>query len=96
MILTSDAATILRELDVVHPAAKLLVMASQQQEAEMGDATNMVIVLAGEMLKMAEGLIRIGLHPSDIVAGYEKAQEFALKALDGLSIASIVSTIRGC
>jgi chaperonin GroEL (HSP60 family) len=49
----------------------------------MGDATNMVIVLAGEMLKMAEGLIRIGLHPSDIVAGYEKAQEFALKTLDG-------------
>ncbi|KAJ9425376.1 chaperonin Cpn60/TCP-1 family [Fusarium oxysporum] len=43
MILTSDAATILRELDVVHPAAKLLVMASQQQEAEMGDATNLVI-----------------------------------------------------
>jgi T-complex protein 1 subunit theta len=50
----------------------------------MGDATNMVIVLAGEMLKMAEGLIRIGLHPSDIVAGYEKAQEFALKTLDGM------------
>ncbi|CCX10845.1 chaperonin Cpn60/TCP-1 family [Pyronema domesticum] len=89
MILTSDAATILRELDVVHPAAKLLVMASQQQEAEMGDATNMVIVLAGEMLKMAEGLIRIGLHPSDIVAGYEKAQEFALKALDELVIEKI-------
>ncbi|TGZ85096.1 T-complex protein 1 [Ascodesmis nigricans] len=86
MILTSDAATILRELDVVHPAAKLLVMASQQQEAEMGDATNMVIILAGEMLKMAEGLIRIGLHPSDIVAGYEKAQDFALKALEELVI----------
>lgn len=84
MILTSDAATILRELDVVHPAAKLLVMASQQQEAEMGDATNMVIVLAGEMLKQAEGLIRIGLHPSDIVAGYEKAQEIALKELESL------------
>jgi T-complex protein 1 subunit theta len=50
----------------------------------MGDATNMVIVLAGEMLKMAEGLIRIGLHPSDIAAGYEKAQEFALKTLEGI------------
>ncbi|KAI5807078.1 chaperonin Cpn60/TCP-1 family [Geopyxis carbonaria] len=86
MILTSDAATILRELDVVHPAAKLIVMASQQQEAEMGDATNMVIVLAGELLKMAEGLIRIGLHPSDIVAGYEKAQTFALKTLEELEI----------
>lgn len=86
MILTSDAATILRELDVVHPAAKLLVMASQQQEAEMGDATNMVIVLAGELLKKAEELIRMGLKTSDIVLGYEKAQNYALKCLEGRMI----------
>ncbi|KAI5780159.1 chaperonin Cpn60/TCP-1 family [Peziza echinospora] len=86
MILTSDAATILRELEVVHPAAKLVVMASQQQEAEMGDGTNFVIILAGEMLKMAEGLLRLGLHPSEIVQGYEKAQDFALKAIDELSV----------
>ncbi|PWW72522.1 T-complex protein 1 [Tuber magnatum] len=89
MILTSDAATILRELEVVHPAAKLVVMASQQQEAEMGDATNLVIVLAGELMKMAEGLIRIGLHPSEIVNGYEKAQEFALKTLEELVVDKI-------
>lgn len=50
----------------------------------MGDATNLVIVLAGEMLKMAEGLIRIGLHPSEIANGYEKACDFALKTLEGL------------
>ncbi|KAJ9271395.1 hypothetical protein DTO271D3_6384 [Paecilomyces variotii] len=86
MILTSDAATILRELDVVHPAAKLLVMASQQQEAEMGDATNLVIVLAGELLKKAEELLRMGLKTSDIVQGYEKAQNFALKCLEDLEV----------
>ena len=86
MILTSDAATILKELEVVHPAAKLLVMASQQQEAEMGDATNMVIVLAGELLKKAEELLRMGLKTSDVVVGYERAQNFALKALDGTNI----------
>lgn len=86
MILTSDAATILRELDVVHPAAKLLVMASQQQEAEMGDATNLVIVLAGELLKKAEELLRMGLKTSDIVQGYEKAQDFALKCLEDLEV----------
>ena len=85
MILTSDAAAILRELDVVHPAAKLIVMASQQQEAEMGDATNMVIVLAGEMLRKAEELIRMGLKTSDIVQGYERAQTEALKVLDRMS-----------
>ncbi|KAF2657232.1 t-complex protein-like protein 1 [Lophiostoma macrostomum CBS 122681] len=84
MILTSDAATILRELEVVHPAAKLVVMASQQQEAEMGDATNMVIVLAGELLKKAEELLRMGLKTSDIVLGYEKAQNAALEILEEL------------
>lgn len=83
MILTSDAATILRELDVVHPAAKLLVMASQQQDVEVGDGTNMVIVLAGEMLKNAEVLLRMGLKTSDITQGYEEAQNFALKVLEG-------------
>ncbi|KAK4230843.1 chaperonin Cpn60/TCP-1 family [Podospora fimiseda] len=86
MILTSDAATILRELDVVHPAAKLLVMASQQQEAEMGDATNLVIVLAGELLKKAEELLRMGLKTSDIVTGYERAQKIALDFLEELEI----------
>ena len=82
MILTSDAASILRELDVVHPAAKLVVMASQQQEAEMGDATNMVIVLCGEMLKKAEELLRMGLKSSDVVQGFERAQKEALRCLD--------------
>lgn len=86
MILTNDAATILRELEVVHPAAKLLVMASQQQEAEMGDATNLVIVLAGELLKKAEDLLRMGLKTSEIVKGYERAQGFALQALEELDV----------
>jgi T-complex protein 1 subunit theta len=86
MILTSDAATILRELDVVHPAAKLLVMASQQQEAEMGDATNLVIVLAGEFLRKAEDLLRMGLKTADIVTGYERAMNFALQTLEDLVV----------
>ncbi|KAL9613322.1 MAG: hypothetical protein Q9167_002144 [Letrouitia subvulpina] len=86
MILTSDAASILKELDVVHPAAKLIVMAAQQQESEMGDATNMVIVFAGELLKKAEELLRIGLKTSDIVLGYENAEKEALKVLDRLVV----------
>ena len=90
MILTNDAATILRELEVVHPAAKLLVMASQQQEAEMGDATNMVMILAGELLKKAEELIRMGLKTSDIVLGYEKAQIATLQALEGMDTLKIL------
>ncbi|KAH7100291.1 T-complex protein 1 [Auriculariales sp. MPI-PUGE-AT-0066] len=79
LFVTTDAATIIRELEVVHPAAKLLVMASQAQEQEMGDATNLVLILAGELLKKAESLLVMGLHPSDVIQGYElagaKAQE---------------------
>ncbi|SPO01016.1 probable CCT8 - component of chaperonin-containing T-complex [Cephalotrichum gorgonifer] len=86
MTLTSDAATILRELEVVHPCAKLLVMASQQQESEMGDATNLVMILAGELLKKAEELLRMGLKTADIVTGYEQAQKFALETLEELVV----------
>lgn len=86
MILTSDAATILRELDVVHPCAKLLVMASQQQDSEMGDGTNLVMVLAGELLRKAEELLRMGLKTADIVTGYEQAQKAALEALEELVV----------
>lgn len=89
MILTNDAATILRELEVVHPAAKLLVMACQQQEAEMGDATNLVIVFAGELLRKAEDLLRMGLKTSEIVSGYERAQKYALEVLRELEIDSV-------
>ncbi len=97
MILTSDAASILKELDVVHPAAKLVVMASQQQESEIGDATNMVIVLAGELLRKAEELIRMGLKTSDIIQGYERAQTEALKILDGMPPGSFAVTMKsGC
>ncbi|KIP09030.1 hypothetical protein PHLGIDRAFT_351099 [Phlebiopsis gigantea 11061_1 CR5-6] len=89
LFVTSDAATIIREVEVVHPAAKLLVMASQAQEAEMGDATNMVIILAGELLKKAEHLLIMGLHPSEITRGYELAVKKGLEELDKLSTSSL-------
>lgn len=59
LFVTNDAATILRELEVQHPAAKMLVMASQQQEQECGDGTNFVLVFAGALLEEAEQLIRM-------------------------------------
>lgn len=86
IFLTSDAATILRELEVVHPAAKLVVMASQQQESEMGDATNFVLILAGELLNKAEWLLRLGLSTSEIAQGYEMAKKYAIKCLDDLVV----------
>lgn len=80
--LTSDAATILRELEIIHPAAKLVVMASQQQEQELGDASNLVIVLAGEFLNQAEELLRLGLSSSEIIQGFEKARTYAVEQLE--------------
>ncbi|KAG9312279.1 chaperonin Cpn60/TCP-1 family [Chiua virens] len=89
LFVTSDAATIIKEVEVVHPAAKLLVMASQAQEAEMGDATNTVIIFAGELLKKSEHLLIMGLHPSEIIKGYELACTKALAELENLSTSSL-------
>lgn len=89
MFVTSDAATILREIEVVHPAAKLLVMASQAQESEMGDASNLALIFAGELLKVAAPLLVMGLHPSEVVQGYELACIKALAELETLSTSSL-------
>jgi T-complex protein 1 subunit theta len=82
LFVTSDSATILKELEVQHPAARLLVLASKMQEEEMGDGTNLVVILAGELLVKAEELLHTGVHCSEIIAGYNKAAEVALKALE--------------
>lgn len=81
-IITNDAATMLRELDVVHPAVKILVMATQQQQQEMGDCSNLVMVLAGELLNCCEKLLTLGLQPIEIIEGFNMAKEFTLKELD--------------
>jgi len=84
ILVTSDAATILQEMEVMHPAAKMLVMAASMQEKEIGDGTNLTVTFSGELLKKAEDLLRMGLHPSEVVAGYKKAAEKADEILDDL------------
>lgn len=69
LLVTSDAATIVRELEVIHPAAKLIVMASEAQEREIGDGTGFVVSFAGELLDQAEKLLRMGLNTAEIVQG---------------------------
>lgn len=91
LFVTNDASTIIRELDVIHPAAKILVMASQQQESEVGDGTNFVVIFAGELLKQAEALLNAGLHPSEIIQGYELARDKALEYLEQLSVDKVSS-----
>ncbi len=85
LFVTSDAATIIRETEVHHPAAKMIAMAAKMQENEAGDGTNFVISLAGELMSQAESLIKMGLHPSEILIGYEKGAKRVLELLEDLA-----------
>jgi T-complex protein 1 subunit theta len=72
LFITNDAATIVNELEVHHPAVNLLVLAAKKQQ-EIGDGFNHTISFFGELLEKAEELIRMGLHLSEIIIGYTKA-----------------------
>eukprot|EP00753_Platysulcus_tardus_P015460 PLAT5019.4.p2 GENE.PLAT5019.4~~PLAT5019.4.p2 ORF type:complete len:539 (-),score=319.74 PLAT5019.4:152-1768(-) len=86
LIVTNDAATIVKELEVMHPAAKIVVMGAAAQEEECGDGTNLVATLAGELLTQADSLLRLGLHPSEVAAGYKAAHVKISELLEGLVV----------
>jgi archaeal chaperonin len=79
--ITNDGATILKEIDVQHPAAKMMVDVAKSVDNEVGDGTTSSVVLAGALLERAEELITKDVHPTVIVDGYQKASEKALKIL---------------
>merc|ERR1719411_2491614 len=81
LFVTNDAATIIREMEVQHPAAKMIVMASMQQEEEAGDGTNFVLLMAGALLKHAEKLLRNGLALTDVQKGYELGRDYTLNEI---------------
>ncbi|ONH77761.1 T-complex protein 1 subunit theta [Pichia kudriavzevii] len=89
IFITNDAATMIRELDIVHPAVKVLVMHSEQQEEEMGDNTNYVLVLGGELLNLAEKLVVLGLTPTEIIQGFRMANKFVNNELEQLVVGQI-------
>lgn len=82
LFVTSDAATIIKESDIHHPAAKMVAMAAKMQENECGDGSNFVLSFAGELMAQAQSLLQMGLHPSEILIGYEKAAKKAHELLD--------------
>jgi len=84
--ITGDGATILKEMEIQHPAAKLLVEIAKAQDAEVGDGTTTVVVLAGKMLESAESLLDEGIHPSIIIDGYKKAMDYALETAKSVAI----------
>jgi len=84
--ITSDGRTILSEMDIQHPAAKMMVEVSKTQDDEVGDGTTSAVIIAGELLGKAEDLIDKNVHPTVIIDGYRKAAEKALEILEKISI----------
>ena len=83
--ITNDGATMLKEIDVQHPAAKMLVEVSKATDNEVGDGTTSAVILAGALLEKAEVLIDKGVHPTIIVEGYNKAAVQAIKLLNEIA-----------
>lgn len=103
IVLTNDGNAILRELDVSHPAAKSIIELSRTQDEEVGDGTTSVIILAGEMLAMAEPCLERHIHPTVIIRGYKRALEDALNIVDAMSFpidtndhASMLKIVNSC
>ncbi len=89
--ITNDGATILKELDVQHPAAKMLVEVAKAQDNEVGDGTTTAAVLTGELLAKAEALLDQNIHPTIIIEGFKKAHEKAREVLDKMAIPASIN-----
>ncbi|MGD8506889.1 MAG: thermosome subunit beta [Candidatus Bathyarchaeota archaeon] len=84
--ITSDGRTVLDEMDIQHPAAKMMVEVAKTQDDEVGDGTTTAVIIAGELLAQAEDLIAKNVHPTIIIDGYRKAAEKALETLEKISL----------
>ena len=85
VVITNDGVTILKEMDIEHPAAKMIVEIAKTQDDEVGDGTTTAVVLAGELLKKSEGLLDQDVHPTVIASGYRQAAAKAREILNNLA-----------
>ena len=86
IVITNDGATILKQMDIEHPAAKMMVEIAKTQDDEVGDGTTSAVVIAGELLKNAESLLNHQVHPTVIAEGYQQASVKALEILSSIAI----------
>ena len=86
VVITNDGVTILKEMDVQHPAAKMLVEVAKTQDAEVGDGTTTSVILSGELLKKATDLIDANVHPTIIASGYRLANDKAQEVLKDIAM----------
>jgi thermosome len=85
VVITNDGVTILKEIDIEHPAAKMMVEVAKTQDEEAGDGTTTAVILAGELLKKSEDMIESNIHPSVIAGGYRLAADRARSVLEKIS-----------
>ena len=85
IVITNDGKTILDEMEVQHPAAKLMVQVAKAQDKEVGDGTTTAVIIAGELLKHGEKLLNQKIHPTIIISGYKKASKKALEFLENIA-----------
>ncbi|MDX9693638.1 MAG: thermosome subunit alpha [Methanothermobacter sp.] len=88
IVVTNDGVTILKEMDIEHPAAKMLVEVAKTQEDEVGDGTTTAVIIAGDLLKKAEELLDMDIHPTIIAMGYRQAAKKAQEILDSIAISA--------
>jgi len=86
VVITNDGATILDEMEIEHPAAKMMVEVAKTQEEEVGDGTTTAVVIAGELLKKAEELLDQNIHPITIAKGFRAASQKALEILEEIAM----------
>lgn len=86
VIITNDGATILKEIEIEHPSARMIVEVAKTQDEECGDGTTTAVILAGELLKQSQGLLDQHIHPTVINAGYKLAAKKAIETLDSIAI----------
>jgi len=86
IVITNDGATILQQMDIEHPAAKMMVEIAKTQDAEVGDGTTSAVVIAGELLKNAEDLLGRHVHPTVIAEGYREAAAKSREILSGMAV----------
>jgi archaeal chaperonin len=86
VVITNDGVTILKKMDIEHPAAKMMVEIAKTQDAEVGDGTTTAVVVAGELLKQAEALLDQEIHPTVIASGYRDATDKAMEILKSMAV----------
>ena len=85
-VITNDGAIILKEIDIEHPAAKMIVEVAKSQDEECGDGTTSSVILTGELLKVASALLDQNIHPTVITAGYKLAADKAIEIINKIAI----------